>query len=361
MQWFDSVIAPGDDVRLVDRVAGIDPRVTWSDPMIGEWWIDPGLCYYDRPLPFPPDPGGWTPLNRQGARPTSGAGGLGIGKWTYVPEGEGVRTFYFSGNGPDSGPVPMMQYFATWDGTPWADPHSVLLPGQLAQVWRIDPRLIVRLVLDNTSPTLERWEWAVWAASTDARIMACSSWDSSAPDRHNLQVFGKYLGPTYDSRGTGSPVASVSGPVRTHAVVATEPMVGRWLLDPTKSSFLLSGQDAAESRTEIAPFMEMQISAGGDCLRHSEHDGSAAAEASSSWHLDGDWRSSPTSGDQLDTVATWRIGAELIVRGVTRIGGRRSWSLFALSKNFDELSVTSWHEKTPEDRDIRLFKRVHVQ
>lgn len=324
-----SILDEAQGTGLVTSVAGVDARVGWDDPLIGEWWIDPSKCYYDRPHPFPPDPEGWTPLNRGGVRPTSGAGGLGIGKWTYAVEGAGVRTFYYFGNGPDSPAQPIMQYFATWDGTPWADPHSTLLPGQLCQVWRLDPRLIVRLVLDNSKPELPRWEWAVWASSTSAASFACTSWDSSAPDRHNLQVFDKHIGPVFGSAGKEAPSA---GPSRSHRTEAPlENLIGCWRLDADKSSFLRNGQDG---------------------------DGQPGARARLERRFDpADILVDGVERRRGNSRATqWVVADELMV-GRSRSAEETIWSLYALSYDSKMLAVTSWDQSRPADRDIEVYWR----
>jgi hypothetical protein len=324
-----------DDARgtgLVSTVVGIDPRVGQDEPLIGEWWIDTSRCYYDRLLPVPPDPEGWTPLNRGGVRPASGAGGIGVGKWTYALEGRGVRTLYHQGNGPDSPAEPIMQYFATWDGTPWADPHAPLLTGQLAQVWRLDPRFVVRLVLDNTKPELPRWEWAVWATATDGHRFACTSWDAAVPDRHNLQVFDKRLGPTYDSQGAGAPIAlpDAADPI----VIAEDPLFGTWVLDDARSSFLRHGQDGDG---QPGPYVQQtrQIS---------------ARSAIARW--DGVERH-----DADDSLTSWRIADEVAVSRTRASGPTTTWSLYSLSTDRATLVVTSWDEARPDERDIEVYAR----
>jgi hypothetical protein len=358
LAYFTSVLGSGADSQLVEAVAGVDPRVSWADPLMGEWWIDPSRCYYDRPLPFPPDPEGWTPLKRDGVRPTSGAGGIGVGKWTYAPEGDGVRTFYFFGNGPDSTSAHMMQYFATWDGVPWADPHSTLLPGQLAQVWRLDPYCIVRLVLDNNSPVYARWEWAVWAPATDGRSFACTSWDSTAPDRHNLQVFEKFSGPVYPPDGAGAPQASAIETQAPSPLADTDPALGTWVIVPEKSSFLRQGQDVATVLPDVIPDQKwsFKADAAGMLLERFDTPDDLASATSASYRLDGiDHADSRGTGE---SVACWKIGPELIVRRISTADGARSWSLLAFSADGGTMSVTSWDQDTPANRDIQVFRKL---
>lgn len=360
MTFFNSVLGSGSNLQLVQDVAGVDPCVSWSDPIIGEWWIDTSKCYYDRQRPFPPEPGGWTPLNRNGARPTSGAGGIGVGKWTYVPEGEGVRSFYYFGNGPDSNADPMMGYFATWDGVPWADPHSTLLPGQLAQVWRLDPHLIVRLVLDNKSPVYERWEWAVWAPATDGRVFACTSWDSQDPDRHNLQVFDKHLGPTYDSRGTGAPTIAHVAPGAFSPLDDADPLWGTWVIDPDRSSFLRAGQDAQEVRPAAIHHPKLRFTKEGNGVREQGFDTTEAELPSLSlyYRFDGGDYPDPYGPGRDETVTYWKLGPEVMVRRVCVLGRSREWSIYAFSADGGTLAVTSWDESTPYNRDIEVFRRL---
>lgn len=360
MAYFKSVIGSPGDTQLIESVAAVDPCVSWSDPIVGEWWIDTSKCYYDRPRPIAPDPEGWTPLKRSGVRPTSGAGNIGVGKWTYVPEGEGVRAFYYYGNGPDSNAAPMMEYFATWDGVPWADPHSTLLSGQLAQVWRLDPRLIVRLVLDNKSPVYERWEWAVWAPSTNGRVFACTSWDSPAPDRHNLQVFDKHLGPTYDSRGTGAPVAPAVAAGAPTPLHDTDPVLGTWVIDPEKSSFLRRGQDVPEVRPAVIPSQKWSFKREGNGVRQKHFDTprSDTAAISFFYRFDGGDYPAPYGPGRNESVAYWKIGPEVIIRRVRTLGVAWEWSIYAFSSDGRIMSVTSWDEETPYNRDIQVFHKV---
>ncbi len=361
MPYLKSVLGAQGATQLIDSVAAVDGRVTWSDPLMGEWWIDPSKCYYDRLHPVPPDPKGWTPLNRGGVRPTSGAGGIGVGKWAYVPEGEGVRTFYYFGNGPDSPALPMMQYFATWDGTPWADPHSTLLPGQLAQVWRLDPHLIVRLVLDNKSPVYQRWEWAVWASSTDGRTFACTSWDAADPDRHNLQVFDKHLGSIYDSHGTGAPAIQGLPGGAAPPLDDVDLFLGEWVLDLDRSSFLRGGQDSPDAAPSAAVIRKRRIDRddeGG--LREqgfATPDGDVA-DVASVLRLDGIDHPASADAGPGDTGAAWKIAPELIVRRVRGQGGGSEWSLYAASGDGGTLAVTSWSETSPHNRDIQVFRKV---
>ena len=361
MTSFPSVLNSRPGTELVTGVPGIDPRVSWLDPIIGEWWIDPSRCYYDRPSPVPPDPEGWTPLRRNGVRPTSGAGGIGVGKWTYVPEGEGVRTFYFFGNGPDSTPAPMMQYFATWDGMPWADPHSTLLPGQLAQVWRLDPRCIVRLVLDNTSPIYKRWEWAVWAPSTDGRTFACTSWDSADPDRHNLQVFTKHLGPIYDSRGTDAPTCGVTSEGSV-LVEEGDPMLATWTFDVNKSSFLRRGQDAMEPQgRSVHSDLSFERDGDGFRERHIGSSGDTFPSRSLFFCCDGVDYPAAQQSESEQTVTSWKLGPELMIRRLRLHGASSEWAIYAWSGDGGTMAITSWDEATPSDRDIQVFRRVEEQ
>jgi hypothetical protein len=354
------MIGSRGDAQLVGSVAAVDPFVSWSDPIVGEWWIDTSKCYYDRQRPFPPDPSGWTPLHRSGARPTSGAGGIGIGKWSYLPEGDGVRSFYYFGNGPDSNAKPMMGYFATWDGVPWADPHSTLLPGQLVQVWRLDPRLIIRLVLDNKSPVYQRWEWAVWAPSTDGRVFACTSWDSVEPDRHNLQVFDKHLGPIYDSFGTGAPQAAAIVADAPTVLDDTDPVLGTWVIDPERSSFLRRGQDVPEVRPAVISNQKWSFEREGNGVRqkHFAIPRSEYAAISFFYRFDGGDYPDPYGPGRNESVAYWKIGSEVIVRRVRANGVAWEWSIYALSNDGRVMSVTSWDEKTPHNRDIQVFHKV---
>jgi len=360
LAYFKSVIGSRGDTQLIESVAAVDSCVSWHDPIVGEWWIDTSKCYYDRQRPFPPDPSGWTPLNRSGSRPTSGAGNIGVGKWAYLPEGEGVRSFYYFGNGPDSNAAPMMEYFATWDGMPWADPHSTLLPGQLAQVWRLDPRLIVRLVLDNKSPVYQRWEWAVWAPSTDARVFACTSWDSAEPDRQNLQVFDKHFGPTYNSRGTGAPVAAAVVASAPAPLLDTDPVLGTWVIDPDKSSFLRRGQDVSEVRPTVIPNQKWSFEREGNGVRqrHAETPQSDNATISFFYRFDGADYPDPYGPGRNESVSYWKFGPELIVRRVRTLGVAWEWSIYAFSSDGRMMSVTSWDEKTPYNRDIQVFHKV---
>jgi hypothetical protein len=360
LAYFKSVIGSRGDTQLIESVAAVDPRVSWSDPIVGEWWIDTSKCYYDRPRPIAPDPEGWTPLNRGGVRPTSGAGGINVGKWIYAPEGEGVRCLYYFGNGPDSTAAHMMEFFSTWDGVPWADPHSTLFSGQLIQVWRLDPHLIVRLVVDNKSPVYERWEWAVWAPSTDGRMFACTSWDSPEPDRHNLQVFDKHFGPTYDSRGTGAPVAAavVAGaPTPLHD---TDPVLGTWVIDPEKSSFLRRGQNVPEVRPAVVPYQKWRFEREGNGVwqKHFDTPGSDAAAISFFYRFDGGEYPAPYGPGRNESVAYWKMGSEVIIRRVRTFGVAWEWSIYAFSSDGRIMSVTSWDEKTPYNRDIHVFHKV---
>ena len=318
---------------LIGKVAGVDPWVGPDEPLIGEWWIDTSRCYYDRLLPVPPDPNGWTPLNREGARPISGAGGIGVGKWIYALEGRGVRSLYYRGNGPDSPDEPMMQYFATWDGSPWADPHAPLLAGQLAQVWRLDPHFVVRLVLDNMKPDMPRWEWAVWAAATEGCRFACTSWDADDPDRHNLQVFDKYSGSTSGSPGINgqSPMA----PGAESVAIAQNSLFGKWGLDDAKSSYLRGGQDGdgqpGSRAQQIREFSPTSALAQGDGVERTD------------------------SGKAL---TSWRIADEVAVSRIREGEGATAWSLYALSADRATLAVTSWDEVRPDDRDIEVYARA---
>ena len=359
MVHFPSVLDHSRRIPLVaEGVAGTDPRVSWLDPGIGEWWIDPSLCYYDRSFPVPPAADDWNPLNRQGRRPTSGAGGIGVGKWVLVPEGEGLRSMFFFGNGPDSPTTPMMQYFATLDGTPWADPHSTLLPGQLAQLWRLDPRMTVRLVLNNRTPEHGRFEWAVYAPSTDGKVFACTSWDAATPDRHNLQVFRKHLGSVYNRDGLGAPEAVVTRGGAPARLRDDDPLFGTWLIDESRSSFLRAGQDIADSRPAVIARQKLVFRRNGDWVSGTTFatPGSDEPNTRSSWRFDAIEYPEDETGDR--TATWWMIDPQTIIRR-GRVGGvTREWSLHALSEDKAMLAVTSWDQDRPYDRDIEVFRKV---
>jgi hypothetical protein len=198
-----SLTTPSQQSLVPSPIAGVDPVVSPADPLMGEWWADKSAERLVRKAPA-------AAARRYGASaPPPGA----FGRWIFIPEGQGVRLKQFGGDDAGFSQAATVDFFATWDGRPWADPNGPAFLGQLVQFWRLDPHLTIRLVLDNVVPA-RRLEWTAYAVSADGGTMTATSWDDAAPAAQDFQLFARQGARTADD---AAPAASD---------------VGSWEIDP---------------------------------------------------------------------------------------------------------------------------------
>jgi len=327
-------------------VPGVDPLVSSADPVMGVWWADRSRGYLDRDAA--------TSIKRYGTSAPHRKGELG--KWVFTPEGQGVRLQHFTGSGSDSPAAALIDFFSTWEGRPWADPHGPAFLGQLVQHWRLDPCLIVRLVLDNVAPA-ERLEWTTYAIATDGSTLAVTSWDHATPGRHDLLVFNKQVGQGVEDSGAG-----VGGPVlRTTAadppasVLPTDPILGVWIADATDSS-PRARQDVALPGTAGR---KLRFEAAGDGVREEHIAGAEVATSVTSFfhRFDGSEYPRSDTAAMTERVASWKIDPYLMIRRIGTQDRRSTWSLYAIAVDGSSMAVTSWDERTPYDQHIQVFRK----
>jgi hypothetical protein len=320
----------------------VDPAVSPADPVMGVWWADRSKGYLDR--------GAAAPIKRYGACAPYRKGELG--KWVFAPEGQGVRLQHFTGSGPDSPNAALIDFFSTWDGRPWADPHGPAFPGQLVQHWRLDPCLVVRLVLDNVAPA-ERLEWSAYAISTDGRTLAVTSWDPATPERHDLLVFNKQGGPDFEKSRTGSPAPTGAEPPA--GVLPTDPILGVWTAD-TREPPLRAEQDVALPRTAGR---KLRFEQEGDGVREEHFAGAAVTTPVTSffYRFDGSEYPRPDTPAMTEQVTSWKIDPYMIIRRLGTKNRRSNWSLYAITADGSKMVVTSWDEGTSYDQHVQVFRK----
>ncbi len=160
---------------------GVNPAVSPQDPIMGTWRADPSRSRCA-------ESDGTAERKRYGARPPKNGE---LRQWRFMPEGQGVRLQHFTDRDTDAAGPALVDFFSTWDGRPWADPHGPAFLGELVQHWYVDPRLIIRLVLDNVAPP-ERLEWSAYAVSADGRTLAVTSWGHVSPEVRALHAFDRH-------------------------------------------------------------------------------------------------------------------------------------------------------------------------
>jgi len=338
-------------VTLVNSpVSGVDPAVSPSDPIMGEWWADRSKGYLDRSAAT----GTQTSIKRYGVCAPHGKGDLG--KWVFAPEGQGVRLQQFAGSGPDSPDAALIDFFSTWDGRPWADPYGPAFLGQLVQHWRLDPRMIVRLVVDNVAPA-ERLEWMTYTVSTDGRTLAVTSWDHATPELHDLMVFNKQAGEgSEDSRsGLGSPARRATVAEPPASVLPTDPILGVWITDAKESS-LRAAQGVALAETAGR---KLRFEREGDGIREERFGRDAITTPVSSffYRFDGSEYPGPGTPTTTEQLTSWKIDPYMVIRRVATKNRRSNWSMYALAVDGSRMVVTSWDEETTHDRHMQVFRR----
>jgi hypothetical protein len=336
-----------EPLTLVESpVPGVDPAISAADPVMGVWWADRSKGYLDR--------GVATPIQRYGMRAPHDKGELG--KWVFTPEGRGVRLQHFTGNGPDSPDAALIDFFSTWDGRPWADPHGPAFPGQLVQHWRLDPCMVVRLVLDNVAPA-ERLEWTTYAISTDRSTLAVTSWDHATPGRHDLLVFNKHGGrdPGDSGSSLGSPAPRTTAAEPPASVLPTDPILGVWIAaarePPLRAEQVVTLPGIAGRK--------LRFEREADGVRE-EHFGGAAATTpvtSFVYRFDGSEYPRPDTPAMTERVTSWKIDPYMVIRRLGTKNRRSNWSIYAIAVDGSSMVVTSWDEGTPYDQHIRVFTR----
>ena len=159
---------------LIAEVAGCDPVIAVDDPILGLWRLT-GQGGHDVKAS--------RAARRYGARAPALAE---LVAWQFALEGQGVRSRCFvAGDDAADASKAAVSCFATLDGRPWADPYGPAFLGQLVQQWRLDPHLIVRLVLDNVAP-LERQTWSLFAVAADGATLTVTSWNEADPRDRTL-------------------------------------------------------------------------------------------------------------------------------------------------------------------------------
>ena len=357
--------APRVSGQIIEAgVPGLDAEIPAGDPIVGEWWFDGSRSYYAAT----PGANGWTPTNRTGERPKTARNNLG--KWIVTPEGNGLRVRQFTGNGPDSPTMPATQFYVTGDGRPWAGPQAQGAPGQLMQLWRLEPHVLVALVHQNGNPA-KRLEWQTYTVTTDGRRMSVISWLPEAPNLYNVQSFVKHAGPTYNDTGTNGPQPRVVP--RGPRVEVPAGLFGTWLMAVDKTTYLrrrgADGRPLQVAVNEEGPQLQTQPRVpgvqkwtfdkvqDGFTLSHWRNDEVPLPGSTFFGRLDGSDYPDPHGPGRNEMVAYWPIDATTWIRRVRTGGTTSEWVIYGFSPDWRTMSILSWDESTPWNFNTQVFNK----
>ena len=308
-------------------VSGVDPRVNPDDPMMGTWLADLGRSRLERvrSVAAPMRYGALPPMRRT------------LGRWRFTPEGQGVRLQQFADRDLESPDAASIDFFSTWDGRPWADPQGPAYLGELVQHWRLDTRVVVRLVLDNVAPP-ERREWMICTASTNGTLLAVMAWRDAEPAAQDLCVFIRH-GIANVLRGGSCG--------RWPQTSSTDNIAGR----------LFSGRwhEEVENPLDLQSEVHFAPEAGGLTERRFV-DPRAPAVALIHHRSDGQ----PHKDAEDATTTSWWIDPHLLVRKTIIESERTSWNVYAVANDRTTMVITSWDETNPAARAITKLSKEEL-
>ena len=308
-------------------VSGIDPCVNPDDPMMGTWLADLGRSRPERARSVA------TPM-RYGALPPMRRT---LGRWRFTPEGQGVRLQQFADMDPESADAASIDFFSTWDGRPWADPQGPAYLGELVQHWRLDARLVVRLVLDNVAPP-ERREWMICAVSTTGTLLAVTAWRNAEPAARDLCVFKRHGIADVLRGGSCGRSAQTSGTDD----IAGRLFSGRWHEEP---------ENPLDLQSEVHFALEA-----GELTERRFVDPRAPAVALINHRSDGQ----PHQDVEDATTTSWWIDPHLLVRKKIIESERTTWSVYAVANDQTKMVITGWDETNPAAQAITRLSKAEL-